>query len=407
MIPAAPPFQAHMDIVYFVYGLAFFSLGLTILLRNERSSNLKVSGILWLLAAFGFIHGFLEWTDLWRMVRGDTPGLVAARPVILLASFLFLFEFGRRLVLVSQPAGTWTGTARRLLSPWIYAPMLTGILVGVIGSDQPLPALTIWSRYLLGFFGASLAGAGCYLYGKNHVGADRESSDFPGLHRAWYVAAAAFVAYGILGGVIVPRADWFPASAINNENFLATFLIPVQLLRAICAVTVAVSVGKLLRIFWLEDQRKLRRALDIGQIVLAELYRIRPGHEAILELVTDGIVGMDRNGNVIFVNDAALSMLDYQRAELIGKPFHELIHHTTTDGKPYPVEDCPILRAMRTHSMQQVDEDLFWRKNGTWFTVEYRVAPLLQGNRIQGAVVVFNDITEVGRSGRRFPDNPR
>lgn len=384
-----------MDVVFLVYGLAFLALGLTIVLRNERHSALKVSRMLWLLAAFGFIHGFLEWMDLWRVVHGDTPGLAAARPVVLLVSYLFLFEFGRRLVLASLSAATRARPVTRLLSPWIYGPMVLGIVCGMAASDQPLLVLTIWSRYLPGFFGSCLAGAGFYLYCRNRIGADAATSDYPGLHVAWYVGAVAFVAYGIFGGLVVPRAEWFPALVVNEESFLATFGVPSQLLRAICAGMVAFAVGSLLRIFSLESQHRLQNALATGQHALAEYYRIRPRYEAILASAAEGIVGLDSNGNTIFANDSALGMLGYRSEELIGKSFHAMSHHTTAAGKPYAVEDCPMQKTMQDGGIRCVGADRFWRKNRTWFPVAYQTAPLLHGKRIDGAVVAFRDLTEI------------
>jgi PAS domain S-box-containing protein len=409
--PAAASLPHYMDVVFLVYGLAFLSLGLTISLRNERDSSLKASRILWLLAAFAFVHGFLEWMELWRVVHGETPALAIARPLVLLASFLLLFEFGRRLVLLSQAAATWKPAVSRLLSPWIHAPLLLGILAGVASADQPLLALTIWTRYLPGFFGACLAGSGFYLYYHHRIGADTATSDYPGQSVAWYAATVAFVAYGFFGGLVVPRAEWFPAALINEESFLAAFGIPVQLLRASCAVIAAFSVGSLLRIFGLENQRKLRHALDVGQHALAEFYRINPRYEAILDSVAEGIVGLDGDGNTLFVNDPALDMLGYQRDELLGQPFHALSHHTKADGKPYAAADCPILHTMRRRTVHRVDHDLFWRKNRTWFSVSYQAAPLQQGKQILGVVVVFQDMTEarlsvadplVPRSGQRL-----
>lgn len=402
IIPAAAPLSHYMDVVFLVYGLAFLSLGLTIFLRNERGSPLKASRILWLLAAFGFVHGFLEWMELWRVVHGERPELAIARPIVLLASYVLLFEFGRQLVLISQAAATRKHPVSQLLSPWIHAPLLLGILAGVAVSDQPLLMLTIWTRYLPGFFGACLAGSGFYLYCHHRIGVDAATSDYPGQSVAWYAATVAFVAYGFLGGLVVPRAEWFPASLINEESFQAALGIPVQLLRAICAVTAAFSVGSLLRIFGLENQRKLRHALDVGQHALAEFYRINPRYEAILDSVTEGIVGLDCDGNTIFVNDPAIEMLGYEKNELIGQPFHALSHHTKANGKPYATEDCPILHTMRKGVEQRVDYDLFWRKNRTWFSVSYQAAPLQQGKQILGVVVVFQDTTEA-----RLRERPR
>ncbi|PZR24695.1 MAG: hypothetical protein DI538_27995, partial [Azospira oryzae] len=109
-----------MDVVYLVYGLAFLLMGVVIVVRYDHRSHLQLSRILWMLAAFGFVHGFLEWTDLWREVRGDVPWLAATRPFLLLLSYLFLFEFGRNLVLASLAPSPWQARVRWLLGPWLY-----------------------------------------------------------------------------------------------------------------------------------------------------------------------------------------------------------------------------------------------------------------------------------------------
>lgn len=384
-----------MDVVFLVYGLAFLLLGLSIVILNERDSTLELSRVLWLLAAFGFIHGFLEWLDLWRIMRGDTPGLAAARPVVLLVSYLFLFEFGRRLVRVSLTLAQRAGRAGRLLSPWIHAPLLLGIVLAVAISDQPMLALASWSRYLPGFFGSCLAGAGFYLYCRNRVGADSATSDFPGISAAWYVAAAAFVGYGVVGGLIGARGDWFPVSIINEEGFLANFGVPVQLLRAGCAVTVACSVGRLLQIFHYNNRRKLAHALQIGRHALAELYCVTSRFEAVLGSATEGIVGLDDKGDVVFVNDAALTMLGYRKEELIGKSFRVLSDHKVAPEACWPGENCPIFSTIRTGKIHRASDERFWRKNRSWFPVTYQVAPLWSGDRIQGVVLAFRDTVEV------------
>lgn len=391
-----------MAAVFLVYGLAFLLLGLTVFILNERDSALELSRVLWLLAAFGIIHGFLEWLDLWRVVRGDNPGLAAARPVVLLISFLFLFEFGRRLVRVSLTLAQRIGRAGRLLSPWIYAPLLLGIVPGVAISDEPMLALAIWSRYLPGFFGSCLAGAGFYLYCQNRIGDDAETSDFPGISAAWYVAAAAFVAYGVVGGLIGARGDWFPASVVNEGSFLATFGVPVQLLRAGCAVTVACSVGYLLQIFNYNNRRKLAYALQVGRRALSELYCIRSRFEAVMDSATEGIVGLDDRGDIVFVNDAALTMLGYLKGELIGKSIRVLSDHTVAPETCWPAENCPIFSTMRTGKIHRVREERFWRKNRTWFPVAYQTAALWDGDRIQGVVVAFRDTIEVKLAERRL-----
>jgi diguanylate cyclase (GGDEF)-like protein/PAS domain S-box-containing protein len=251
-------FQPYGDVVFLVYGLAFLAMGLVIVIRRERESRLELGKVLWLLAAFGFSHGFLEWMDLWRVVRGDNPGLAAARPPMLLLSYLFLFEFGRRVVLISLSPAARARPAGRLLGPWIHVPILGGILAVTLASDQSELAMTIWSRYLPGFFGSVLAGAGFHLYWRNQLRPTMSSLDLRAVRLGCQVAGAAFIAYAVLGGLVVPQADWLPASAINQETFVAVLGVPVQLPRAICAALIAISVGVLLRIFHLEGLHRQR-----------------------------------------------------------------------------------------------------------------------------------------------------
>jgi PAS domain-containing protein len=74
---------------------------------------------------------------------------------------------------------------------------------------------------------------------------------------------------------------------------------------------------------------------------------------------------------------------------------HTLMHHTRKDGTPHPEEECPIYAAFRDGAMHHVETEIFWRKDGTSFPVNYTSSPLQDehGTRL-GAVVTFNDITE-------------
>lgn len=382
----------YWNIVIVIYALAFFSLGLSIALLNERDSVFEVSRSFWLLAAFAFVHGFLEVMDLWRNIRGDSRAFAVASPVFVLVSYLFLFEFGRRLLRVSILAPAEHLIFRSLLSPWIHVFMMFVILAAVAWSAQPLQSLAIWSRYLPGFFGACMTAAGFYLYCQNRIGADPETSDYPGNSAAWFSASAAFAAYAIFGGLVVPRADWIPAVAINDKVFLATFGFPVQLPRAICAVAAAFSVAHIMRIFNLDKLRQLHYALDVEKMALFELYRIKPRYDAILDAAVEGVVGWGRDGIVSFANDSALEMLGYKREELIGRPMQALVRETVPGGKP-STGGMPLM--MQDEAGKRGGEAQFWRKNRTWFSVSYQCSPLRQGREADGATLVFRDITDI------------
>lgn len=125
----------------------------------------------------------------------------------------------------------------------------------------------------------------------------------------------------------------------------------------------------------------------------AEGKKLQRRMELILECAGEGIFGLDSNGNVTFTNKAASEMLGWMPEELVGKSHHNLVHHTHSDGTVYPVEECPIHMAYKDGKVHHMDDDVFWTRDGRSFHVEYISTPILENNRLVGAVIVFSDIT--------------
>ncbi|MBL3529507.1 MAG: sigma 54-interacting transcriptional regulator [gamma proteobacterium endosymbiont of Lamellibrachia anaximandri] len=131
----------------------------------------------------------------------------------------------------------------------------------------------------------------------------------------------------------------------------------------------------------------LHRALD-------ELRHLRTMHELILNAAGEGIYGLDSNGKATFGNAATMEILGWKPEEVIGKRAHDVHHHSHPDGSPYPHTECPIYAALRDGEVHRVDEEVFWHVDGSPVPVEYTSTPIRQGSEIQGAVVVFRDISE-------------
>jgi len=145
--------------------------------------------------------------------------------------------------------------------------------------------------------------------------------------------------------------------------------------------------------------------VDISEQVRAEekLRALIHQSNSILESVGDGIYGVDLDGRVTVVNPAAAQMLGYKPNELLGRNLHELVLHTRADGTPYPASESPILTA--THSLDtiRVSNEIFWRKDGTSFPVEYVARPQIDSQsdstdgsrpgKAIGVVVAFTDTT--------------
>lgn len=126
-----------------------------------------------------------------------------------------------------------------------------------------------------------------------------------------------------------------------------------------------------------------------------ELESLRRQYQLILNAVGEGVYGLDLQGNVTFVNPAAASMIDWEMDELIGQSMHQVLHHSHSNGNHYQRESCPIYAALHDGSTHRITDEVFWRKDGTHFPVEYISTPIRdEQGQVIGAVVTFRDITQ-------------
>ncbi len=126
-----------------------------------------------------------------------------------------------------------------------------------------------------------------------------------------------------------------------------------------------------------------------------QMQELNRNNELLLRSAGEGIYGIDLEGNTTFVNPAAAKMLGSTPEELIGLPMHTTIHHTKTDGSPYPREECPMYASFMDGSIHHIGDEVFWRKNNTSFPVTYTSTPIPdEDGRLTGVVVTFQDITE-------------
>lgn len=114
----------------------------------------------------------------------------------------------------------------------------------------------------------------------------------------------------------------------------------------------------------------------------------------LLDTVEEGIFGVDTMGRVTFVNSAALRMLGFAAEEILGQNIHGLVHHSHKDGSNYPVEDCPIYASDAKAADSHDKDEVFWRKDGSSFSVKYSGRLITKNGKATGKVVTFQDITE-------------
>ena len=127
---------------------------------------------------------------------------------------------------------------------------------------------------------------------------------------------------------------------------------------------------------------------------LNEMAHMQSTHQLILDAAGDGVYGLNRNGRCTFANDAAEQILGWRRKEVLGQVIHDIHHHSHLDGSHYPKEECPIYAATKDGEIHRVDDEVFWHLNGRPVPVEYTSTPIWKDGALDGAVIVFRDISQ-------------
>jgi len=298
----------NLDIIFLIYGASFFSMGVTIFTqRPSKESSFKLAYILWLLAAFGIIHGINEWLDMIAIIKGFHSKIWnTTSAIILTLSFIFLFEFGRRLTVLHT---------KRFFNKWfsIIPALIVTVLIFIPGQPQ-----SIWPRYFLGLPAGLLSAYGLIFYYKDN----KTILKMLKIRQYFFIAAWVLGIYAILGGLITPKGSFFLSSIINNSSFSKNFGIPVQLLRAICAIILSIASYNILKIFHWESTIELKSALL--ETTAAKVYI-----ENILKSIIDTLIVIDSKAKIRAINKTGCQILGYEEHEMLGKSMTNLFKKET------------------------------------------------------------------------------
>jgi PAS domain S-box-containing protein len=154
----------------------------------------------------------------------------------------------------------------------------------------------------------------------------------------------------------------------------------------IAIVIILISWTIVFFIFWRHFSKRTK--------IENKLFESTENLRLILEASGDGIYGLDLNGHTTFANPAAEEMLGYSLKEMSDQPLHTLIHHTKHDGTPYFHEKCPIYSTISDNKIHHISDEIFWRKDGSFFPVEYISTPIIANGETKGAVVSFKNIAD-------------
>ena len=243
-----------MLLIYFVYGLAFWAMGLAVLLESGRATSAGQARNLRWLSAFGIIHGTHEWLEAFlleaRALDAGLPGwLDWLRLVLLTISFGCLSVYALTSLRASPgPEGSrhW----RYFLPP--FAAICVLVAIGAAQQSAPVPAtLDAASRYVLAVPSAALACLAVWSASRTHQSQDRRANA-----ANLRLAAAGFGGYA-LTQLFVHQLPWFPARILSQEAFLALAGVPIQAVRAGMAAIISVGLLRAMQASERERQAQL------------------------------------------------------------------------------------------------------------------------------------------------------
>jgi PAS domain S-box-containing protein len=141
------------------------------------------------------------------------------------------------------------------------------------------------------------------------------------------------------------------------------------------------------------DITQTKRMADTLRESEARFRHLFESSRAVMNTVAEGLYTVDAQGLVTYVNPAAEALFGWTSAELMGRKMHDVTHYLHPDGTPFPAEECAGLQVLRSGVVLQEYEDVFIRKDGSFFPVVYSAAPLTENGKAVGIVVSFRDDT--------------
>lgn len=359
--------------LYFIYGLAFFSLALASLLEMRESGDLPLGRQLPWLALFGFTHSAVEWCDMFLL--GASPGqftdaLLLVRTVLLPVSAVMLIRFGIGLMAEVGPLPSWTSFAQAVL----FVPVMLLVayaLVVITTETHPERSADTWTRYLLFLPGGLMTAIGFARHWR--IAPHRKTNT---RYHWLLVASGAALLYAIAAGLIVPEGPYGLAPWVNYDMVERVTRVPIQLWRTVCAVTLTAAVIRALGLFANERrqqmellsrereraqhaalvaQREARQLAERWSETLVQISR----QIATLEPLDDVLTTIVERGRVLLrANAAALALWDEDYEQLIVKAYASA---EETRMLNRPVAQPLILEAVKSCKATLLPNGASWR----------------------------------------------
>ncbi len=140
--------------------------------------------------------------------------------------------------------------------------------------------------------------------------------------------------------------------------------------------------------------RAFNRMIEAREKAEQELRKSEKMVRDITANLGEGVMVIDGEGCLLFMNPEAERLLGWTEQELMNKDVHSIIHCRTANGAVIEPEECPTLAVLKTGGPVAVEDDVYTRKDGTTVPVSYISAPIREAGVVVAAVMAFRDITK-------------
>jgi PAS domain S-box-containing protein len=151
--------------------------------------------------------------------------------------------------------------------------------------------------------------------------------------------------------------------------------------------------------YWLASYYPVHLGTEIigVGVVVVDVTERRHAEEfrsSVMNNMAEGLLSVDALGRLTSMNRAATKMLGWTEEELLGKVMSDLILPRGAEGSLIREEESELLKVRSEGRHVRLDDIEYACKNGSQLSVTVSASPLLSGSSVEGAVVVFRDITE-------------
>ncbi len=265
--------EENETIILFAQGLVFFSLGFAVWIQRRRATRLRLTQSLIWLAAFAFVEALAVWGYVFVPIQESYIGsgfidvLLIVRAVLQTAAFLFLLQFGLRLMVDSQGRRrAWTA-----LSALAWVGLLVGAAILATNADWTVgqweESVETLARHTILLPAAALAAIGLW-----RQRGELAEAGLRGIRPYAAAAAGVLLVYAVIAGIVVDHPFWSPGQDGSDTARFGAGAIQLAVARGLAGLVLSVLAVKLLEIFEFEAKQRME-SLDRARAVAEERAR--------------------------------------------------------------------------------------------------------------------------------------